>query len=54
MIINTPDIGHPKLREHLASIITLLKLSKDKNDFLELVERIHPRYNEVIDVNIDE
>lgn len=47
----TPDVGHPKLREHLASIITLLKLSKNKTDFLELVDRIHPKYNDVIEIN---
>lgn len=47
----TPDVGHPKLREHLASIITLLKLSKNKDDFLELVDRIHPKYNDIIDIS---
>ena len=39
----THDIGHPKLREHLASIVTLLKLSKTKEDFFEMVEKIHPQ-----------
>ena len=40
----TNDIGHPKLREHLASIITILKLSKDHKEFKDNVDRIHTRY----------
>lgn len=41
----TEDIGHPKLKEHLASIITLLKISKDKDHFISLVDEVHPKYN---------
>lgn len=37
------DIGHPKLREHLSSVITILKLSKDKENFYEMLDRIHPK-----------
>lgn len=43
----TQDVGHPKLREHLASVITLLKLSNNKDDFLALVDKIHPKYNSI-------
>lgn len=39
----TEDLGHPKLREHLSSIVTLLKLSKTPEDFKEKVDLIHPR-----------
>lgn len=42
----TSDFGHPKLREHLASIVTLMKLSKNKDDFFKTVDLIHPDYNE--------
>lgn len=41
----TSDVGHPKLREHLASIITLLKLSKDKDEFKEKLDLIHPKFS---------
>ena len=44
----TQDVGHPKLREHLASIVTLLKLSKDKDDFNLMLDKVHPRLNETI------
>lgn len=42
----TSDIGHPKLREHLASIVTLLKLSQSKEQFFEMVDRIHPKFDD--------
>lgn len=38
----TGEVGHPKLREHLSSIVTLLKLSKTPADFKEKVDLIHP------------
>lgn len=42
----THDIGHPKLREHLASIVTILKLSKTPEEFKANVNAIHPRYGD--------
>ena len=42
----TVEIGHPKLREHLASIVTILKLSQNKEQFFDMVDRIHPRFND--------
>jgi hypothetical protein len=42
----TEDIGHPKLREHLASVVTMMKLSGDYNDFILKLDQIHPRYGE--------
>lgn len=44
----THDVGHPKLREHLASVVTLLKLSKDKEDFKRMLEQVHPKWHETI------
>lgn len=42
----TPDIGHPKLREHLASVVTVMKLSRDYADFEDKLDQVHPRYGE--------
>lgn len=42
----TTDIGHPKLREHLASIVTILKISKSPEQFRQLVDQVHPRLGE--------
>lgn len=49
----TTDIGHPRLREHLASIVTLLKLSRTPKEFRDLVDRIHPRFGETVQFDFD-
>lgn len=45
----TSDVGHPKLREHIASVVTIMKLSKSYRDFVANLNRIHPRF-EVVDI----
>ena len=47
----TADIGHPKLREYMASLITVMKLSTDYEDFRVKLDRIHPPYNETTFLN---
>lgn len=42
----TPELGHPKLREHLASVTTIMDLSDDYKDFMKKLNRRHPRFNE--------
>lgn len=44
----TDNIGYPKLREHMASVVTIMKLSSDYGDFINKLDRIHPRYNETM------
>jgi hypothetical protein len=44
----TPDLGHPKLREHMASVVTIMKLSRDYADFHDKLDRIHPKFGETI------
>lgn len=44
----TTDVGHPKLREHLASAITLMKISDNYRQFETLLDRVHPKYNETL------
>lgn len=50
----TLDVGHPKLREHLASLITLLKLSNSPTDFKNKVNLIHPKFNQTIPFDFSE
>ncbi|MGH7015351.1 MAG: P63C domain-containing protein [Stellaceae bacterium] len=38
------DLGHPRLREHLAAVITTMKLSDSYDDFLQKLERVRPRF----------
>lgn len=47
----TNDIGHPKLREHLSSIITLMKLARTPEEFRDLVDRIHPRFGDTMQLD---
>ena len=49
----TQELGHPKLREHLASIVAIQKLSDSPSDFIDKVNRIHPRHGETIPMNLD-
>jgi P63C domain len=44
----TANTGYPKLREHLGSVVTLMKLSTDWNDFRRKLEMIHPRIGDTM------
>ena len=41
----TPDIGHPKLKEHLAAVIALMKASDDWESFKASLQRVFPALN---------
>lgn len=49
----TPDLGHPKLREHLASVTTIMALSDDYQDFTKKLDRRHPKYNETLPLDLE-
>ena len=38
----TAEVGHPKLREHIASVTTVMKLSDNWADFKTKLDRVHP------------
>ncbi len=40
----TSNVGYPKLREHLGSVVTIMKLSTDWHDFRAKLDRLHPRF----------
>lgn len=42
----SPDLGHPKLRERLASVTTIMSLSRDYKDFKTKLDKRHPRYDQ--------
>jgi hypothetical protein len=50
----TQNTGYPKLREHLGSVVAIMKLSTDWNDFMAKIERIHPRFGETMVLPFDE
>lgn len=50
----TQEVGHPKLREHLASVVTAMKLSDDYADFVRKMNRLHPRFGENLTLDLEE
>jgi hypothetical protein len=48
----TQNMGYPKLREHLGSVVTLMKLSTDWDDFIQKLDQIHPRVGDTIQLPI--
>ena len=49
----TQEVGHPKLREHLASVVTAMKLSSDYHDFIGKLNMIHPRFGDTYALNLE-
>jgi P63C domain len=50
----TTNAGYPKLREHLGSVVTIMKLSTDWSDFRKKIDRIHPRFGETMMLPFDD
>jgi hypothetical protein len=50
----TPDLGHPKLREHIASVVTIMRLSATWDDFRAKLDSIHPKWTETMKFNFDD
>lgn len=50
----TQEVGHPKLREHLASVVTAMKLSGDYRDFIAKLNMLHPRFGDTIPIDLEE
>lgn len=44
----TNNIGYPKLREHLGSVVMLMKLCKDWDEFKYQLDRFHPRFGDTM------
>jgi len=50
----TQNVGYLKLREHLASVVTIMTLSSGWTDFQEKLDRIHPRFGDTMMLQFDE
>ncbi len=44
----TDDIGHPKLREYMAAVLTVMQLSDNYDDFIAKLDRVRQRYDETL------
>ena len=49
-----PNFGHPKLKEHLASVIALMGASSGWDQFLRNMNRALPKQNETIEMPLDD
>lgn len=47
----TQEAGHPKLREHLSSIVTIMKLSRTPEQFKTSVNLVHPKFGESLEID---
>jgi hypothetical protein len=50
----TTNVGYPKLREHLGSVVAIMKLSRDWRDFEIKLDQIHPRIGDTIPLPLDD
>lgn len=50
----TEQVGHPRLKEHLASVTTIMKLSSDYGDFITKMNLIHPRFGDNYALELDD
>lgn len=50
----TSNIGYPKLREHLGSVVTIMKLSGDWAHFITTLDKIHPRFGDTMILPFDD
>jgi len=50
----TPDLGHPRLKEHLAAVIALMKAAPNWTVFYRGLQRALPKKNETIPMPFDE
>lgn len=50
----TQEVGHPRLKEHLASVVTAMKLSTNYPDFITKLNKVHPRFGQTYALTLDE
>lgn len=46
----TEDVGHPRLREHIASVITLMRAASNWRNFTSLLNKSLPKYAETLPI----
>ncbi len=44
----TEDVGHPKLKEHLAAVVAIMRISNAWESFMDMMDRALPRYGETL------
>lgn len=49
----TNNVGYPKLREHLGSVVAIMKLSIDWHDFRAKLDRLHPPFGKATQLSLN-
>ena len=50
----TPELGHPKLKEHLAAVTALMRAAPNWESFKRSLQRALPKLNKTMDLPFDE
>ena len=50
----TEDVGHPRLREHLAAVIALMRASSTYDQFQRSLQRAFPKINTTLEMPLEE
>ena len=50
----TPDLGHPKLKEHLAGVMALMRAAPNWTVFKRSLQRAYPKLNETISLPLED
>lgn len=50
----TTDVGHPKLKEHLAAVISLMRISTNYKQFAAFLDIAHPKFNDTLSLFDDQ
>ena len=50
----TPEFGHPKLKEHLAGVMALMRAAANWGAFRRSLQRAYPKLNETIPLALDD
>jgi hypothetical protein len=50
----THDLGHPKLREHLAGVVALMRVAPNWHRFKYMLNRAYPKKGSTLELELDE
>lgn len=49
-----PEYGHPKLKEHIAGVVALMRASSSWDGFVRSLNRAYPRFGDTIEMALDD
>jgi len=49
-----PEFGHPKLREHIAGVVALMRASSSWDGFVHALDRAYPKFGDTMQLPLDQ